>query len=153
MELIIVDDDVISADAIKVSVSWEQLGIEQVHTAYSYAEAVDLMSENDISIVISDIEMPQKNGFDLLEWIRQNRKNAVTIMLTSYAVFDYAKQALEYQCADYLLKPVSDAALIHSVKKAIGILEQMNADQENRKLAEYWNGNGESRVIELIRVI
>ena len=53
--------------------------------ATSYEEAISMLEKaNDISLVISDIRMPDKDGFDLLMWLRENRSQVKVIMMTAY---------------------------------------------------------------------
>ncbi len=116
IQVLIVDDEVHCAEGVKSQVDWKMLGISGVFTAYSMKQAQAVMEKESIDIVISDVEMPKGSGFDLLRWLRDCKYQPVVIMLTSYANFDYARQAIEFHCMDYLLKPVSEEALLKTVK-------------------------------------
>ena len=96
-----VDDEINSTEGIKYAVNWESLGIE-LHTANNIFLAQTILSEHPIEILITDIEMPKGSGFDLLRWIRVRDYDPIVIILTSYGTFEYAKQAIEFQCLDYL---------------------------------------------------
>lgn len=66
MKVLIVDDDRPTVEVIVSSLDWQKLGIEQVFTAFNVTSARRIITENDIAIVISDIEMPRETGLDLL---------------------------------------------------------------------------------------
>lgn len=141
MQMLIVDDEVHCAEGVKSQADWKSLGITGVFTAYSMKQAQAVMEEKSIDIVISDVEMPKGSGFELLKWLRDCKYQPVTIMLTSYANFDYARQAIEFQCLDYLLKPVSKEALVKTVREAADKVMERRKNDECTRLAEYWNEN------------
>lgn len=71
MQVLIVDDDMATVDVIQNTVDWKKLEVSQVFTAYNISNAKRILLENNIDIIISDIEMPQGSGIDLLEWFRE----------------------------------------------------------------------------------
>lgn len=71
MQVLIVDDDIATVDVIQHTVDWKELGVASVFTAYNISFAKEILLEQKIDIVISDIEMPQGTGIDLLEWFRE----------------------------------------------------------------------------------
>lgn len=123
MQMIIVDDEAHWVDNLSMTKPWHTLGIEQVHRAYSAREALQLIETQPIDIVISDIQMPEMTGIELIERIRIRDKKIKCILLSGYSEFDYAKKAIQYEAVDYLLKPPTDDELIGAVQKAI---DQLN---------------------------
>ena len=88
MTVLIVDDDIATADAIRDTVHWQELSVDTVLTAYNMSQAQKLIAENRIDLIISDIEMPQGSGIDLLSWFRQEKKEGEFIFLTCQ-LFDF----------------------------------------------------------------
>lgn len=90
-------------------------------------EAWDFIREHWPSIVITDIMMPHKNGIWLSEQIYEAQLPLVTIVVSGYDNFQYAKQVMRYGITEYLLKPVDEeelhAALRRSIKKLEGMSE------------------------------
>ena len=72
MRLLIVDDDIPTVEAIRRSIDWNTFAIDTVEVAYSVAQAKRILQNGQTDIVISDIEMPQGSGLDLLKWVRAN---------------------------------------------------------------------------------
>lgn len=70
ISVLIVDDDRLVVDKLVEGVSWKRLGIGTVLTAYNIRQAMEILNEVSVDILLSDIEMPQGSGLELLEWIR-----------------------------------------------------------------------------------
>lgn len=132
VQLLVVDDEIHSAEGVKCAIEWKDIGVNRVFTAYSMRQAQQVMEQETIDLLISDVEMPQGSGFDLLYWIHQQKHIPVTILLTSYAKFQYAKQAITYQCLDYLLKPVSRQHLLDTSRRGVAaVLEKRQKEPED----------------------
>ncbi len=119
MKILIVDDDRPTVEVIASSIQWGKLEIDQVFTAFSVTAARRIIQENDISIVVSDIEMPRESGLDLLAWYRAQGYTGQFMLLTCHERFDFAQVALKYQAADYLLKPFDTAAMEEALKRIV----------------------------------
>lgn len=127
MQMIIVDDEAHWVDNLSMNKPWHTLGIEHVHKAYSAHEALQIIDTHPIDIVISDILMPEMTGIELIERIRIRDKKIKCIILSGHSDFEFAKQALQHNAVDYLLKPPTDKELLDAVKTAI---DQLNAEWE-----------------------
>lgn len=92
MQMIIVDDEAHWVDNLSMTKPWHTLGIEQVHKAYSAREALQIIDTHPIDIVISDIQMPEMTGIELIERIRKHNKKIKCIILSGHSEFDYAKK-------------------------------------------------------------
>ncbi|WKL00543.1 response regulator [Paenibacillus amylolyticus] len=127
MHMMIVDDEAHWVDNLSMTKPWHTLGIEHVHKAYSAHEALQMIDTHPIDIVISDIQMPEMTGIELIERIRIRDKKIKCILLSGYSEFDYAKKAIQFEAVDYLLKPPTDDELMGAVQKAI---DQLNNEWE-----------------------
>ncbi|MDQ0061218.1 response regulator [Paenibacillus harenae] len=123
-KLLIVDDQPDLVEDLVHNLPWDTIGIDNVYQAYSGPEALAVMNETTIDIVITDIHMPGLSGLELIEQIRGSWTDVRCILLTGYNDFEYAKRALQQQATDYLLKPAEDEELLQAVKKAVAELEQ-----------------------------
>ena len=153
IQVLIVDDEVHCAEGVKSAIDWKMIQVTGVFTAYSMKQAQAVMEAERIDIIISDVEMPKGSGFELLRWVRDSQYEPVVVMLTSYANFDYAKQAIEFHCMEYLLKPVSADALMQTMRAAVDAVLKKRKNDENVLLAEYWNENERYRVRQFWREI
>ena len=136
MRLLIVDDNKYVVEGLKRQLNWSVFGIDEIIGCYRVQQAQEILMEKEIDFLISDIEMPGQNGFALLEWIQEKGMEPETILLTSYADFDYAKQAIRYRCFEYLLKPVETKNLEEVVFRMV---RKRIERQKEKSLVEYGN--------------
>ncbi|TBL71597.1 response regulator [Paenibacillus thalictri] len=122
-ELLIVDDEKFVVHNLATTYPWEELGITAVHTAYSAKEALQLIQYENIHIVITDIRMPGISGLELIEKIRALSGKTKCILLSGHSDFSYAQQAVSSGVVAYLLKPVKEDELLHTVRIAIEQIE------------------------------
>lgn len=138
MNVLLVDDDYFVVAALEKKIDWKTLSIEQVYTAYSVAQARDILQQHSVQILICDIEMPQGSGLELLAWIREEQYSIQTIFLTNYADFNYAQKAIELQSFDYFLKPIEFDMLSLIISKAVYKAKEQQSDQEAILDGQLW---------------
>lgn len=87
-------------------------------------EALEQFKDNDFDLVISDIRMPKLDGIELIKELKDVSPDTITVLLTDYAEFTFAKEAIEYGVLDYLVKPVVKDGMEKVLLKARNILDQ-----------------------------
>ena len=103
-----------------------------------------------MDLVIADIRMPEMTGLELLETLRKDKKSDVYfVILSGYADFSYAQQAMQNDCTDYILKPVDKEMLLKVLSKVLVLKNEKNKiDEDNKKMKQaYLAGH----LISLIR--
>ncbi len=112
-EVLIVDDEV------NITLSMvEFLGKKlDCYGAYSYEEAVSFLSKHPVDLVISDIKLPGRDGFDLLMWIRKNLPRTRVILITAYGSPTFKEKAKRKGALLYIEKPVDLNQLIRIIGK------------------------------------
>ncbi|WP_127533938.1 response regulator [Paenibacillus kobensis] len=135
--VLIVDDQYFALIGLQQGVDWQVLGVEDVRLAENVGQAVEVLEQHEVDLLICDIEMPGKNGLELLAWAEQHSPNTVTIMLTCHADFEYAQRALHLGAFHYLLKPVDYEQLN---KAASDALAEVRRQQEQRKFELLMHG-------------
>ena len=127
--VLIVDDD-----ASILGIVSEVLGDDgyTVSTASSGEEAVDILRDNQFSLVMSDIRLPGINGVEVLEHIKRVSPRTNVIMITSHASLDTSIDAIKHGAYDYLLKPFEDLSLISSAAKRA--IEAYSLESERSQL-------------------
>ncbi len=126
--ILIVDDDRIILDSL-----CEFLRLEGYDTvgADHYDSAVAAMEGRPFALIITDVNMPQRDGFELLTYIRTRYPQTVVIILTGYGTISSAVEAIKQGAFDYLTKPVVDDDLRLAVERAI---RQQSLIRENHSL-------------------
>ena len=132
--ILIVDDDKLLVDKLEETVNWSKIGIDMVFTANNIRQAQKLLEEYPIEMLLCDIDMPQGNGLELLEWIRYKKLDIECAFLSSYANFAYAQMALKLSSREYLLKPISNTDLEIALLRLVEIVRKNSRRQKHRKI-------------------
>lgn len=114
----------------------------EVYEAANGEEGYYLYYEKKPNIIISDIEMPEKNGIQMVEEIRKNDLTTIVIMLTAYSSEEYLLNLINLNINHYILKPVVSDNLLSGVIKALGnklkkkvvFSEELYFDMQKREL-------------------
>jgi putative nucleotidyltransferase with HDIG domain len=131
--ILIVDDDSSVRDVISVLLTEEGYAVTAVSSAQAALDAAQL---SEHSLVISDVRMPGKDGFWLLERMREHHPDTAVIMLTAFGDTEAAVECLRNGAADYLLKPPKVTELIRAIERALGRRRLELARQRYRKSLE-----------------
>ncbi|WP_169834322.1 response regulator [Paenibacillus donghaensis] len=124
LQLLLVDDEEYVVDDLEISFPWSSYGIEKVHKAYSGTEALQIVNDHPIDILISDIAMPGMSGLELIRRIREQNRVMKCILLTGYAEFSYAQEAIKQEVSDYLIKPLDRSKLGQCLEIMIQAMKQ-----------------------------
>jgi two-component system NtrC family response regulator len=95
--------------------------------------ALRLIKEMDLDLVITDMKMPKMDGLELLEEVKKMDPDLPVIIMTAYGTIELAVEAMKKRAYDYLTKPFRNEELKLTVKKA---LELYSLKKENRRLSE-----------------
>lgn len=106
MNILFVDDEPEVLDGIINGIDFDSLGIDNVYMTSNAIRAKELLSTVTIDILVTDIEMPDTSGIQLLEWVVERRLPVVSLFCTAYADFSYAQKAIALHAFDYYLKPI-----------------------------------------------
>ncbi|NTV90830.1 MAG: helix-turn-helix domain-containing protein [Clostridiales bacterium] len=136
--LLIVDDEIPAVQVIKCAVDWKALGVTSIYAAYDVAQAKKAFRNHSIDVMLCDIEMPQGNGLELLEWVGVHYPKTVSVIMTCHADFSYAKKAIKLGSLDYLLKPIPNDELENVVRKALDKIVTETKLLEYEKTGKLW---------------
>ncbi|MCC3376730.1 response regulator [Cohnella sp. REN36] len=137
VQLLIVDDEIHVVEGLLGAIDWRSLGIEQVYRAHAGPEAIALLEQCSIDIVLTDIRMPGMSGLQLVAEVRRRWPRTKCILLSGHSEFRYAREAILYQTEDYLLKPVRDKDLTAAVRRAADKLREEWEEVVSRQRLSY----------------
>lgn len=115
MNVMIVDDEKLARDEMRYLLE-DEPDIRVVCEAGSGSEALKMLDENDIDLVFLDIQMPEMDGFQVVQSLLQRPDTPLVIFATAYD--NYAIRAFEVNALDYLLKPVEKDRLKKALERA-----------------------------------
>ncbi len=106
----------------------------EVLTAENGVEALDILAEQEISLIVTDIKKPGMDGLELLQRIKKDWPDSEVIMITGHGDMDVAIESLRLGAGDFITKPLHENALEISLKRAtekISIRDQLREYTEN----------------------
>lgn len=118
MTLLIVDDEPLVLQGVLNGVQWDLLDFRHILTARSDERAREILAEQPVDILLTDIEMVDKSGLDLIQWVNETRPEVKCIVLSCHDEFDFAQRAVRLECFDYVLKPVPYETLTQVLDRA-----------------------------------
>jgi len=130
LTLLVVDDESSTRDICREVAT--DAGFH-VLTATTTEEALEILDQQAIDIVLSDLQVPQIGGLELLKKVRANYPECAVIMLTQYGTIKTAIEATKLGATDYITKPFHVEELLTKLDR---ISHSIETDQENRLLRE-----------------
>lgn len=121
--LLIVDDEMIIADGLFTMFESENSEQLQVYRAYSAMDGLEIAGERRIDILLTDINMPEVDGFGLYEKMTALWPSCRVIFLTGFESFDYAYKAIQYKNVRYVIKAEGVGKVQTVVHEVMGELE------------------------------
>ena len=128
--ILIVDDEknyLVVLEALLGPEGYETITVDNAQ------DALDLIRESDLDLVITDMKMPGMNGMELLDEFKKIKPELPVIMMTAYGTIEMAVEAMKKQAFDYITKPFKNEELKLTIKKA---LQNYRLIKENRLLSE-----------------
>ena len=128
MNILIIEDEYSLADAVAETLKKENFNV-CIKTNGEDGEDEALTENYDL--ILLDVMLPQKNGFDILRYLRQEKIKTPIIMLTAKSEIDDKLNGLEHGADDYITKPFSMRELIARVK---AVLKRTNNIEDTESL-------------------
>lgn len=112
--LVVDDEEVMREFLLEVFSTQEPLG------AHNGDEALLMISNNPVGLVITDLKMPGMDGLTLLKKIKETDKSIKVIVVTGYASLQTASECIQAGASDFLKKPFSIEQIRKAVQAAVG---------------------------------
>lgn len=118
MKVIIADDEVHICSLLKHVIEWDSLGLVLLGAFQNGQDVLRQFEKEPADILICDIEMPGMNGIELIRQVTNAWPDCECVVVSGFRNFEYARTAMQYGVAHYLLKPI-DAGELNGVLKSI----------------------------------
>jgi two-component system NtrC family sensor kinase len=133
--ILLVDDEADLREVLDIALS--DIGYD-VLTAENGKQALNILKEINVPVVITDIKMPGIDGIELLRKIKSNHPETEVIMLTGHGDLDLAIKSLKYDATDFVIKPINDDVLEMAIQRAFEkISTRQKLKEYNRNRAMY----------------
>jgi DNA-binding NtrC family response regulator len=126
--ILIVDDEDIIRESLSFVLKKEGYGVLE---APNGRVALDIVKKEAVDLVITDLEMPEMKGIELLEHVTRTCPETLVVIITAYGSIDTAIAALRQGAVDYVLKPVEFDELLVKLNR---LLAQRRLSLENKLL-------------------
>ena len=139
MKLLIVDDEELIRLKLAHIVEKSALKFNSIETASDAFQALESIKREVPAVILSDIQMPQKNGLDIAKYIFESGLPSKVIIITGYSDFEYAKAGIQYHVFDYLLKPIDEENTLRVLQNAISLYhEEQRRSEMFRSFQNYY---------------
>ena len=143
-KLLLVDDEKPIRKKLINNTDWKAEGY-QIFAAANGEEALKIIMEKGIDILVTDIQMPKLSGMNLIEKAKRNSSHLKVIVISGYAEFEYAQKSIRFGVNDYLLKPFRSKKLLEVVNKA---KEELIKEKDNEQRLAVLRGEISSYINE-----
>jgi len=151
-KVIIVDDEPAARRHIRLALKKKCENLKVVGEFENGKEAWMEIQKNQPDIVITDVKMPAMDGIELATKIQQHYPSVITLLVSGYSEFDYARRAIKSGVKDYFLKPVAPSDIQVTMQRIEKILDAeafrnrkrimhkiaQGAEIESEKIARYF---------------
>lgn len=117
ISLCIIDDIKSVVDGLS-AMNWEEQGIRVAGVSSNGEEGLELIDKLRPDLVITDIRMPRMDGLSMLRAILEENRRCKVILISGYADFEYAQQAVQLGAFDFVVKPFSEEDIMSAVLRA-----------------------------------
>lgn len=126
----IADDEAIIREGIRSVIQWEELRLVLAGEAEDGEEALELTLAHEADIVLVDLSMPIMNGLILIRQIRERLPACKMVIITGHDEFAYAQEAIKFEVAGYILKPINPEHLNQVLASVISKLDNDHAQNQ-----------------------
>ena len=117
IRILLIDDHTVARSGLRMMLGSAD-GLRIDAEAGSAAEAQQLLRGASYDVALLDINLPDKNGLDMLKWLREHAPKMAVLVVSMYAEDIYAVRALKLGAAGYLTKHSAEAEIVSAVRKA-----------------------------------
>jgi sigma-B regulation protein RsbU (phosphoserine phosphatase) len=135
--LLIIDDEAMVRDSMEAYLEDSGYSVVAVDSGRAGLEILELQT---IDLILCDLRMPNLDGLQVLQSVKQRSGNIPVIVVSGAGVMDDVVQAMRLGASDYLVKPIIDMAMLeHSVKRNLELVVLENENQRYRDHLESVN--------------
>lgn len=122
--MLLVEDEGLIREGLRKMIEQLGIGFQIVAEAANGKEALQIMMEHELDVVLTDIRMKEMDGLLFIEKLREAGKEIPVIIITGHHEIEYTRKAIKNRVADYVLKPVNRTELSRTLLQIKSQLDQ-----------------------------
>lgn len=146
-KLLFVDDEKRVLEAIRDSIEWEKLNTKVVGWCDNAISALQILINEPVDILITDIKMPVMDGIELVKRATEMYPFIESLILSGYEEFELARSAIEIGVHSYLVKPFKKEELEEKVQQCIEKIEKASCS------TPYWMGERQRQIEQIYEAL
>lgn len=119
LKLLIADDEDTIRKGMAKYIQLHSERFTKIYEAENGQQAIDILLQYQPQVMLLDVQMPLKNGIDVLMEAKKAQIDPITVILSGYDEFKYAQQAVRGGAKEYLLKPVRAADILACLNRLV----------------------------------
>ena len=135
VKLLVADDEEVIRRGVAKYIRLHTDRFDKIYEAENGQEAIDLLLKYQPDILLLDVQMPLKNGLDVMKEAERAGLHPIVVILSGYDEFKYAQQALRYGAKEYLLKTARASDILKCLNRlvddSLGLEEPCVQEEEN----------------------
>ncbi len=90
-----------------------------ISTTSNSLQVPEILEDQKFDLIISDLKMPGHDGLDLLNYVNDNNRDELVLIITAFGSIDSATEAMTHGAFDYITKPFRKEEIIHTIDRAM----------------------------------
>ena len=127
--------------------------VNNIYAVRTIKEALDILVNKKIDVIISDILLKDENGIDFLKHIKSKNINIPTILTTAHTDTQYLLDAIKLKIEDYIIKPINIKELLNSLHDILLPMVQQKEIQKNNNLIRTISAITGGKQVSIIKFI
>lgn len=133
IKVLVVEDEILLIKNIKKKITAISPDFNVVGEAFNGREALDIIKQSHPDVVFTDIRMPIMDGLELARILHEEYPEILTVIVSGYDDFEYARTMLTYRVYDYILKPLQTPVL----EKLLASLQECTIKKRTGEISKF----------------
>mgnify|MGYP000887739348 FL=1 len=127
--------------------------VNNIYTAKTSSEALDILLHKRIDVIICDILLKDENGIDFLKYIKSKNINTPAIVTTAHTDTQYLLDAIKLKVENYIVKPINIKELLNSLYDILLPIVQKKEIQKNNNVIKTISAISDGKQVEIVKYI
>lgn len=127
--------------------------VNNIYSVKTSKEALDILFNKKIDVIISDILLKDENGIDFLKHIKNKNINIPTILTTAHTDTNYLLEAIKLKVENYIIKPINIKELLNTLHDVLLPIIQEKEIRKNNNVIKTISAITDSKQVEIVKFI